>query len=147
MYTHDVYQVKRQKRLLKQKNIRNIWYFQNKPLPLHSLLRNNALNIGSVAQLNRASDYGSEGCRFESCRSHKAFPKGLHKKLNLEKRMLIVNILFFLVCSARALSNGWKSRVSPNSGNYIAQGKGVHCEVKSERSQRQTSDLTYRNSI
>ncbi len=25
---------------------------------------------GSVAQLNRASDYGSEGCRFESCRSH-----------------------------------------------------------------------------
>ena len=26
---------------------------------------------GSVAQLNRASDYGSEGCRFESCRSHK----------------------------------------------------------------------------
>ena len=27
--------------------------------------------FGSVAQLNRASDYGSEGCRFESCRSHK----------------------------------------------------------------------------
>ena len=26
---------------------------------------------GSVAQLNRASDYGSEGCRFESCRDHK----------------------------------------------------------------------------
>ena len=26
---------------------------------------------GSLAQLNRASDYGSEGCRFESCRSHK----------------------------------------------------------------------------
>ena len=29
------------------------------------------IKIGSVAQLNRASDYGSEGCRFESCRSHK----------------------------------------------------------------------------
>ena len=29
-----------------------------------------ALRIGSVAQLNRASDYGSEGYRFESCRSH-----------------------------------------------------------------------------
>ena len=28
------------------------------------------IKIGSVAQLNRASDYGSEGCRFESCRSH-----------------------------------------------------------------------------
>ncbi len=26
---------------------------------------------GSLAQLNRASDYGSEGYRFESCRSHK----------------------------------------------------------------------------
>lgn len=29
---------------------------------------------GSVAQLNRASDYGSEGYRFESCRSHKKEP-------------------------------------------------------------------------
>ena len=26
---------------------------------------------GFVAQLNRASDYGSEGYRFESCRGHK----------------------------------------------------------------------------
>ena len=26
---------------------------------------------GLVAQLNRASDYGSEGYRFESCRDHK----------------------------------------------------------------------------
>ena len=52
-----------------------------------------------------------------------------------------------IVCSARALSNGCKSRVSPNSGNYIAKGKGVHREVKSERSRRQTSDLTDRNFI
>ena len=52
-----------------------------------------------------------------------------------------------VVCSARALSNGCKSRVSPNSGNYIAKGKGVHREVKSERSRWQTSDLTYRNFI
>ena len=29
------------------------------------------LRLGSLAQLNRASDYGSEGYRFESCRSHK----------------------------------------------------------------------------
>ncbi len=28
-------------------------------------------NDGSLAQLNRASDYGSEGYRFESYRSHK----------------------------------------------------------------------------
>ena len=26
---------------------------------------------GSLAQLNRAFDYGSKGCRFESCRSHR----------------------------------------------------------------------------
>ena len=25
---------------------------------------------GSLAQLNRAFDYGSKGCRFESCRGH-----------------------------------------------------------------------------
>ena len=30
-------------------------------------------SFGSVAQLNRASDYGSEGYRFESCRSHEGF--------------------------------------------------------------------------
>ena len=30
-----------------------------------------AIEKGSVAQLNRASDYGSEGYRFESCRDHK----------------------------------------------------------------------------
>ena len=53
----------------------------------------------------------------------------------------------FVVCSARALSNGCKSRVSPNSGNYIAKGKGVHRELESERSRRQTSDLTDRNFI
>ena len=52
-----------------------------------------------------------------------------------------------IVRSAWALSNGCKSRVSPNSGNYIAKGKGVHREVKSERSRRQTSDLTDRNFI
>ena len=34
----------------------------------HSLT---AWNRGSVAQLNRASDYGSEGCGFESRRNHK----------------------------------------------------------------------------
>ena len=28
---------------------------------------------GPVAQLNRASDYGSEGYRFESCRGHSIF--------------------------------------------------------------------------
>nr|DAZ15453.1 MAG TPA: hypothetical protein [Caudoviricetes sp.] len=45
------------------------------------------------------------------------------------------------------MSNGCKSLVSPNSGNYLANGKGVHRELESERSRRQTSDLTYRNFI
>ena len=50
-------------------------------VPLHSQLRNEVRQIGSlviilrlwfgsVAQLNRASDYGSEGSGFESQRSH-----------------------------------------------------------------------------
>ena len=38
----------------------------------------------------------------------------------------------FLVCSARALSNGCKSIVSRKSWNYIAKSKGVHRKVKSE---------------
>ena len=60
---------------------------------------------------------------------------------------LLVASPLFLVCSARALSNGCKSRVSPNSGNYIAKSKGVHRKVKSEGSWRQTSGLTNRNFI
>ena len=47
--------------------------------------------------------------------------------------------MFLVVCSAWALANGRKSQVSPNSGNYIAKGKGVHRELESERSRRQTS--------
>ena len=41
---------------------------------------------GSVAQLNRASDYGSEGYRFESCRSH------TKKRLNLQPLFFIISI-------------------------------------------------------
>ena len=43
---------------------------QNKLLNLHSQIRNQTL-IGAVAQLNRASDYGSEGFGFESQQRHK----------------------------------------------------------------------------
>lgn len=38
-------------------------------------------------------------------------------------------------------------RNTPDSGKCIAKGKGVHCEVESEGSRRQTSGLTYRNLI
>ncbi len=57
-----------------EKSCEKIWRVQKKSLPLHSLLRKQHLkrrNGGSVAQLNRASDYGSEGCGFESRRNHK----------------------------------------------------------------------------
>ncbi len=40
--------------------------YRNNFVPLHPQIGN-----GSVAQLNRASDYGSEGCGFESRRNHK----------------------------------------------------------------------------
>ena len=33
-------------------------------------LYNRIYELGPVAQLNRASDYGSEGYRFKSCRGH-----------------------------------------------------------------------------
>ena len=50
---------------------RKVWRFAKNSLPLH---RNSEMkrkqNVGSVAQLNRASDYGSEGYGFESHRSH-----------------------------------------------------------------------------
>lgn len=55
--------------------------------------------------------------------------------------------MMFWVCSACLLSNGCKFLVNPNSGNHIAQGKGVHRKVESERSRRQTSGLTNRNFI
>jgi len=51
------------------------------------------------------------------------------------------------VCPAWSNSNGWKSRVRPNSGKHIARGKGVHREVESEGSPRQTTGLTNRNHI
>ena len=41
-------------------------------VPLQSPLQSRFGN-GAVAQLNRASDYGSEGCGFESLRRHKVF--------------------------------------------------------------------------
>ena len=55
--------------------------------------------------------------------------------------------LFFFVCPAWVSANGCKSRVSPDSGNHTAKSNGVHREVESERSLRQTSGLTDRNFI
>ena len=54
----------------KLQKLQKVLQIQKKALPLHSLNENVEQN-GLVAQLNRASDYGSEGYRFESCRDHK----------------------------------------------------------------------------
>ena len=53
----------------------------------------------------------------------------------------------FFVRPARTYSNGCKSPSRPDSGKATAESKGVHCEVESEGSFRQTSDPTYRNLI
>ena len=45
-----------------------IWRIQK-----YSYLCSPVCGNGAVAQLNRASDYGSEGCGFESLRRHKVF--------------------------------------------------------------------------
>ena len=55
-------------------NWKKIWWVQKKCVPLHPQTKNG----GSVAQLNRASDYGSEGCGFESRRNHKRPQWPLH---------------------------------------------------------------------
>ena len=53
----------------------------------------------------------------------------------------------FAVRPAWVYSNGCKSPSRPDSGKATAESKGVHCEVESEGSFRQTSDPTYRNLI
>lgn len=54
---------------------------------------------------------------------------------------------FFIVRPARTYSNGCKSLTPPNSGKCTAKDKGVHREMESEGSRRQTSGPTYRNLI
>ena len=53
--------------VLGQKSGEKIWHLQFIAVTLHPQKRK---TNGSLAQLNRASDYGSEGYRFESCASH-----------------------------------------------------------------------------
>ena len=53
----------------------------------------------------------------------------------------------FFVRPAWANSNECKSRMRPDSGKHIADGKGVHREVESEGSLKQNSGLTNRNHI
>ena len=48
-----------------EKSSKKIWWNRQNALPLHTQKQK-----GSLAQLNRASDYGSEGCGFESLGSH-----------------------------------------------------------------------------
>ncbi len=56
------------KKLFRKKSWKNL---VNSNIRLNFALAN--VKQGSLAQLNRASDYGSEGYRFESCASHFLF--------------------------------------------------------------------------
>ena len=47
-----------------------------------------------MAQLNSASDYGSEGCRFESCRGH----------LRIKRKLASLGCQFFYACFRRKLA-------------------------------------------
>ncbi len=58
-----------------------------------------------------------------------------------------MRVSLFFVCAPWARSNGCKSRTHPGSGKCIAKSKGVHREVESEESWRQSSGLTNRNHI
>ena len=67
--------------------------------------------------------------------------------LRVNTRVCRFRHTLFLVRPARTYSNGCKSPSRPNSGKATAESKGVHREVESEGSRRQTSDPTYRNLI
>jgi len=54
---------------------------------------------------------------------------------------------FFGGVPERAQFNGWKFRVQVDSARPIARSRGIHCEVESEGSWRQTSGLNNRNHI
>ena len=55
-------------------------------VPLHSQNRNN----GSLAQLNRAFDYGSKGYRFESYRSHSSVFEAERFQIKKSKEIYVV---------------------------------------------------------
>ena len=72
---------------------------------MHSQFRNDNLvviccdhNNGSVAQLNRALDYGSRGYRFESCRNHKRnIRKGVPFFYPLKFEIWTLNFMIWVV--------------------------------------------------
>ena len=57
------------------------------------LLGGNAYKNGLVAQLNSASDYGSEGSRFESRRGHISNPQVTDIKVLVDFFMLMYRLL------------------------------------------------------
>ena len=58
-----------------------------------------------------------------------------------------VLLVLYLVRPVWAQSNRWKSATRPSSEKCIAKSKGVHREVESEESWRQSPGLTNRNHI
>ena len=68
----NFFRKKSAKYLVVRKKLRTFAPANQKSTAAFSASRNRrGAKEGSVAQLNRASDYGSEGCGFESRRNHK----------------------------------------------------------------------------
>ena len=79
--------------------------------------------IGSVAQLNRASDYGSEGCGFESRRNHKEERKSNgFLFFNKERKMSFRRITIFLALMA-TLTVGAQRKQIGEARTYLKSGK------------------------
>ena len=90
------------------------------------------IRIGSVAQLNRASDYGSEGCRFESCRSHS------------KEDITSCNVLFF--CYIRIIFCGTRLRLRVYHKAFLLHIV-LHFALKSCYIHRSISALLYRSTL
>ena len=86
---------------------------------------------GSLAQLNRASDYGSEGYRFESCANHPA------SKHCSEAFFLFLTILFFLGGGRRKRDNSQQRQFA--KGGWIV----ITCPSKKDQKQKPVELLIF----
>ena len=66
--------------------------------PLERSNRSASANEAPVAQVDRVSDYGSEGCRFESCRAHKQRKRFCSNRIALLQRITVTS-----VCASKRL--------------------------------------------
>ncbi len=98
-----------------KKSREKVWWLHKKCVPLHPQIRNEVLR-GSLAQLNRASDYGSEGCGFESRGSH---------KIREAKTKVHFQFWLLLFCVAQPVAGVGMDEVNPAG----VTKKGISIEI------------------